>query len=591
VGQNTANAPKTEPAAPLGVTDFAPTWFLPIPDAAALHALGADSTPLESSTRLWRYFMLVRLLVALGLTGWMLWSYLHTGTPLWLLLACGVYLFSTAAVLRWSRPASADSFWSIGWGLTLWIDLVFFGLLQTLHSGVINYMPLFILPVLLASVLGPLRLALGSAAFATLVLLFDALAGELLGPQQATTYVQGAISGAGLFIVALLVHQLARRLGREQAQASSHRAMADAQAQVNQIIATGLSEGVLVIDARGQIWHANPAACAMLGAPGERPPYALLPTLPAWPLLSSWARALLAQGSHMDCTMRLPRPSQEALQVQLRAHINWPAPHSPAQPACVIFIESLRDVEARVRNEKLAAMGRVSAAVAHEIRNPLAAISQANALLTEEALTPAQQRLSTMIGQNAKRLGRTVDDILELAKLPARPDLALPLLQLDAEASDIVADWQAINPSSNLVWQPGAPATAVHFEAEHLRRVVINLLDNARRHAPPNATPNAPALQVSTHDSPDGVWLEVWNAGPPMPDEVEAHLFEPFNSSHSRSSGLGLYLARQLCQVYRAQLDYQQQTRQGSNGHCFVLRWNVRQNPNEGRLPQLDFTL
>ena len=571
----------------LHTADFAPTWFLPVPDPAAAGTVDANSNPIESSTRLWRYFMVVRLLVALGLTGWLLWSYLHADTPLWLLLVCAAYLFSTAAVLRWSRPASADSFWSIGWGLTLWIDLVFFGLLQTLHSGVINYMPLFILPVLLASVLGPLRLALGSAAFATLVLLFDALAGDLLGPQQASTYVQGAISGAGLFIVALLVHQLARRLGREQAQASSHRAMADAQAQVNQIIATGLSEGVLVIDARGQIWHANPAACAMLGAPGEQPPYALLPTLPAWPLLSSWSRALLANGSNMHCTMRLPRSGQEALQVQLRAHINWPAPHSPAQPACVIFIESLRDVEARVRNEKLAAMGRVSAAVAHEIRNPLAAISQANALLTEEALTPAQQRLSTMIGQNAKRLGRTVDDILELAKLPTRPDLALPLLQLDVEVTVIVADWQAVNPDSNLAWQPGAPAATVHFEAEHLRRVVVNLLDNARRHAPPAA----PALQVSSHHSPDGVWLEVWNAGPPMPNEVEAHLFEPFNSSHSRSSGLGLYLARQLCQVYRAQLEYQQQTRQGSAGHCFVLRWNGRQNPHDTRLPRPDFTL
>ena len=587
MGQSTANTLKTEPAAAPGATDFAPTWFLPAPDSAASGALSTDHSPSESSARLWRYFMVLRLLVALGLMGWLLWSHLRGDAPLWLMFLSAAYLVSTAAVLRWSHPASADSFWSIGWGLTLWIDLVFFGLLQILHSGVINYMPLFILPVLLASVLGPLRLALGSAAFATLVLLFDALAGELLGPQQATTYVQGAISGTGLFIVAILVHQLARRLGREQAQASSHRAMADAQAQVNQIIATGLSEGVLVIDARGQIWHANPAACAMLGAPGEQPPYARLPTLPAWPLLSSWSRALLANGSHMHCTMRLPRPGLEALQVQLRAHLNWPAPHSPAQPACVIFIESLRDIEARVRNEKLAAMGRVSAAVAHEIRNPLAAISQANALLTEEALTPAQQRLSTMIGQNAKRLGRTVDDILELAKLPARPDLALPLLQLDAEVAVIVADWQALNPDSHLAWQPGAPTAAVHFEAEHLRRMVVNLLDNARRHAPPEA----PALQVSTHHSPDEVWLEVWNAGPAMPSEVEAHLFEPFNSSHSRSSGLGLHLARQLCQVYRAQLDYQQQTRLGSAGHRFVLRWNVRQNPGQGRLSRPDFTL
>ena len=526
-------------------------------------------TTTESSARLWRYFMAARLLVALGLLAWLAWAQAQGQAPLWLLLLCAAYLVSTAAVLRWSHPAQADSFWAPGWLLTLWVDLAFFGLLQWTHGGSVNYMPLFVLPVLLAAVLGPLRLALGSAAFATLVLLFDAVAGELLRPHHAATYAQGAISGAGLFLVALLVHQLAQRLGREQAQASSHRAMADAQAQVNQIIATGLSEGVLVIDARGQIWHANPAACAMLGAAGEQPPYPLLPTLPAWPLLSSWARALLLQGSHTSCTMRLPRPSGEPLQVQLRAHLNWPAPGSPAQPTCVIFMESLRDIEARIRTEKLAAMGRVSAAVAHEIRNPLAAISQANALLAEEALQPAQQRLSLMIGHNAKRLSRTVDDILELARQPLRPDGSSPSLSLDPTVAALLAEWLALNPQAQLEWLPGAPQATVAFEAEHLRRVLVNLLDNALRHAADSPQP----LQLATRHGSEGVQLEAWNPGPPMPAEVEAHLFEPFNSSHSRSSGLGLYLARQLCQRHGAQLDYWRADRAESQGHAFVLRF------------------
>ncbi|NIC39678.1 PAS domain-containing protein, partial [Aquabacterium sp. A08] len=142
-----------------------------------------------------------------------------------------------------------------------------FGLLQTFQQGGVNYTPLFVLPVLLASILGPLLLALGSAAFATLALLFDAFSGEVLRPGQATAnYVQSAITGAGLFLVALLANQLAARLWREQAQARHSRARAMAEAQVNQLIVTGLNEGVLVVDAHGSIWHANPAACAMLGA-------------------------------------------------------------------------------------------------------------------------------------------------------------------------------------------------------------------------------------------------------------------------------------------------------------------------------------
>ena len=571
MGQNTASTPKTEPGGPasprhtLAQPDFAPTWFDPA--AAPKPSAEPDElSPEEASARLWRFFMRARVLVASVLLLLQSYFYLQGSVALWLWLLSMAYLAATLAVLRWSRPARAESFWSATWALTLWLDLALFGLLQFVQIGALNYQPLFVLPVLLAAVLGPLRLALGAAACATLLLLFDALAGELRQPELTATYVQGAITGVGLFLVALLVHQLAQRLGREQVQASVHRAAADAQAQVNQLIVTGLSEGVLVLDAHGQIWHANPAACAMLGAPGEQPPYARLPTLPAWPLLSGWARALLLQGQDTSQTLNLPSPGGEAQQVHLRARLSQLGANSPIEPACVIFMENQRDIENRVRNEKLAAMGRVSAALAHEIRNPLAAISQANALLAEEALTPALQRLSTMIGHNAQRLGRTVDDILETSKLPIRPSALAEHLPLDASVAAIVADWQQQHPGGPaLHWQPGAGALRVYFEAEHLRRLLVNLLDNAHRHAPAgNAT-----VCIGSHSGP--ARLEVWNPGPPLAAEVAQHLFEPFNSSRSRSSGLGLYLARQLCQRHAARIEYRPSQRDGVAGNGFVV--------------------
>ncbi len=511
-----------------------------------------------------------RLVVAIGLFGLQGLAYIQGTSNLWLLALCGAYLVATAAVLRWSRPARSDAYWAPGWALTLWVDLAVFGLLQTFQQGGFNYAPLFVLPVLLASVLGPIILALGSAAFATLVLLFDAFSGEVLRPgQSTTTYVQGAITGGGLFLVALLANQLAARLGREQAQARLHRALADAESQVNQLIVTGLSEGVMVIDGQGQIWHANPAACAMLGDRDAAPPYRRLMALPGWAVLSGWTRGVLQLGHDDQCELALPTPTGEPQHVLLRACVTRPSADDapPIDAVCVVFMENLRDIEARVRNEKLAAMGRVSAAVAHEIRNPLAAIAQANALLTEDALSPMQQRLTHMIGQNARRLGRTVDDILDVAKLPTRPPAPASLLPLDATVSAIVSDWQqqhSAGPTASFT--PGATGLTVRFDPEHLRRVLVNLLDNARQHAPAGS----PRVEVSTR-SP--AVLEVWNPGPPLPQQVAQHLFEPFTSSHSRSSGLGLYLSRELCQRYGAELGYQALPRNGVAGHAFLLRF------------------
>ncbi len=512
-----------------------------------------------------------RVLVAVGLLGIQAVSYTREPNNLWLLLLCAAYLLATAAGLRWSKPSRSDAYWAPGWALTLWVDLTVFGILQTFEQGEFNYTPLFVLPVLLASVLGPLLLALGSAAFATLVFLFDAFSSEVLRPGlPSISYIQGAITGAGLFLVALLANQLAARLNKEEAQARLNRAWADAESQVNQLIVTGLSEGVMVMDAQGHIWHANPAACAMLGDRHALPPYERLARSPAWLLLSAWARTVIQIGEDDQGEFTLPRPSGEGVRVDVRARLS-PAGAAGAgsQTACVIFMEDLHDVENRVRNEKLAAMGRVSAAVAHEIRNPLAAISQANALLAEETLSPAQQRLTFMIGQNAQRLRRTVDDILDVAKLPNHPGQTRTTLPLDTLTGELVAEWNLQHPAGpEPDWKPGAPGVRITFDAEHFRRVLVNLLDNARRHAPPGQ------LRIDVATTASGT-LEVWNPGPPLAATVAEHLFEPFSSSQSRSSGLGLYLSRELCHRYGATLSYRAVYRHQSYGHAFTVAFKA----------------
>ncbi|MDP1535249.1 MAG: HAMP domain-containing sensor histidine kinase, partial [Rubrivivax sp.] len=202
-----------------------------------------------------------------------------------------------------------------------------------------------------------------------------------------------------------------------------------------------------------------------------------------------------------------------------------------------------------------AAMGRMSAGIAHEIRNPLAAISQANALLLEDGLAPDQQRLAQMVADNVERLRRIVDDVMEVAPGPLAPPQRV---DASAEIAAATAEWLhtaglALGVDSPLRLELPATPLYVEFDPEHLRRVLVNLLDNARRHA--SGTPGAMFLRLAARDA-GRVVLSVFSDSAPIEPEVERHLFEPFFSTRSRGTGLGLYICRELCARYRASIDY-----------------------------------
>jgi two-component system sensor histidine kinase PilS (NtrC family) len=482
---------------------------------------------------------------------------------------------ATAAVLRWARPNQTDSIWSPRWALTLWIDLGVFALLHLFQSQ-INYTPLFALPVLLSAVLGPLLLALGSAATATLVLLAEAWRySELLPNVGANFYLQAALTGLGFFLVAVLANQLALRLIREQAQAWRSQVQARTESEISTLIASGLNEGVLVFNATGELWHANPAACRILDAASETT--TSVQQAPGWPLLAGWAQSCQLMGRDADSELTVNTQRGTPRKLRVRARLVRPQARQRMEKACVMFLEDLRNVEARILTEKLAAMGRLSAAVAHEIRNPLAAIVQANALLAEDSTSSDQQRLVTMIAQNAKRLGRTVDDILSVVRTAApKTHETAPKLLLDQATVQYVSDWLQLHPQGlRLLLTPGTNDTAVEFEPAHFQRVLVNLLDNAHRHA---SGANG-AIRVFTAIDESGPRLTVWSHGPELPAHVQQHLFEPFASTNSRSSGLGLYLSQELCARHGAWLAYQRFKIDQQDGNAFTVRFTQQATP------------
>jgi len=525
---------------------------------------GSSSLPLgPDADRLWTRLLRARVAVAAILL--LLQALLQSrgSEPTGALLLDLLYLGSTLATLRLRRPADGDSPWSARWLSTLWLDIACFALLNALAGSAFDAAPLFLLPVLLAATLGSLRLALASAAAASLVLLGDATLALWSEPAQAATrFMHSGLTGTGFFLIALLTHQLAQRLARELVLTRDSQMQVRLQGEVNRLIARSMSEGVLVFDLDGRVWHANPSALSMLDPASGT-------AIPADHLLLQWGRQGLAAGHEHEQTLDLPTTADGTQHCQLRVRLRLIPADGDTPPTGVLFLEDMRAIEDRIRTERLAAMGRVSAAVAHEIRNPLAAISQANALLAEDELTPEQRQLSAIIERNARRLAHTVDDILDVARTRPNP-AAQDAIALDILVGDGVRDWQATqaSPAPRLRLSLGTATVRVRFAPEQLRRVLINLLDNARQHGDTSTH----GIEVWTESSHDGAaLLGVWNAGPELAGVVQQHLFEPFFSSDSRSSGLGLYISRELCQRSAAEIHYRRQSRHGIEGNAFLV--------------------
>jgi two-component system, NtrC family, sensor histidine kinase PilS len=539
-------------------------------DVSAPASRELDLTDRESGLpRLWRGFMAARILVAGVLL--LLLLYLSAAgqhaQPVALVM-CLAYLALTVWVRVLGRPVLPGDRLDPQWLVTVGADVLVFGALLYMQVGTINFTPLFALPVLLAAVLGPLPLALGTAAAVTLALLIDALQYTLKGTADGTSrYIQAAVTGVGLFAVAYLTNQLSSRLVRQEQVARGSEMAARAQIQVNQLVIDNLGDGVLVIDANGVVHAANPAAREMLGVDVMRdavlakPPFVL-----AWAGLAQMAAQSLQYQQAASADVTVSEGGEAPRMLHVKTHLSIVPGSLEQGNLCVMFMEDLREMEARVRTEKLAAMGRMSAAVAHEIRNPLSAISQANALLAEEIQDPQQQNLVRMVAQNVLRLTRVVDDVLDVSRAKTGRQDAAVLRDPGTWVRSICSDWVAQNNAQKrLLADVNTALFAIEFEADHLRRVLINLLDNALRHA--TGLPGSIRVELHSTASHQGaVQLSVWSEGPPIDQGVERHLFEPFFSSQSRSSGLGLYICRELCIRHGASIQYQRSARGGLNG-------------------------
>jgi two-component system, NtrC family, sensor histidine kinase PilS len=544
-------------------------------------------------------------------------TYFGSRPPLVILVICAVY--ATLAALVWIWPtawahrsappdapeASRNNATSAGgqatpdlhklsrrqWAATIGVDIACFSGLHWLSSNTtFNYVAMLVLPVLMAGVLTPRLTALATAACVTLTLLGAAWFSAASGDGVATSLMaQAGLTGIGLFVIAVLAGELAGRLAREELTAKGSLELARQQAQLNRLMIEEMQDGVLVVDRKGRVRAANPAARRLLAPQGMCHPAPFrMRGVPEWDRLVSTVDQALSDGYSPEEGSDVPLHFDGGVRRTLRVRIRFTRRKGSAanEELCVLLLEDVRSMQARSRQEKLAAMGRVSAGIAHEIRNPLAAISQANALLAEDATTASQQQLTHMVSENVDRLKRIVDDVMEVAASErAQPHpvdvvaVVLAACQEWAHAAGLhwffVAGDRAHQPhhvvgAESLLYLtlPEASFFAA-FDTEHLRRVLVNLLDNAKRHA--SGGPGCVQVTLADHGL-SGLQLLVCSDGEAIAPDVEQHLFEPFFSTRSRGTGLGLYICRELCERYGASIDYRRRSTEAGTFNEFFVR-------------------
>ena len=527
----------------------------------AQRIVGAGQTAFE---RVYRAFASARaalgltLAITIGVSGFFgVWP----GLPV-LLICLGYATLSISMWLlpRFQRPAAPGTMARLRsplWLATIGVDAVCFTALHMLApSAGVNFSALLVLPVLMAGVLTPRLMALATAAAITLALLAVAWVNVLAGGEAAVLMTQAGLAGSGLFVITVLASELAVRLAREELTARGSLELARQQAQLNRLVIEQMHDGVLVVDRNARVRAANPAARALLAPEGltDPAPFALR-GVRAWQGIVEAVERALFETTWPEAGRDVVLDFEPGVSRTLRARIRFTRRREGAgsQDLCVVFLEDVRSVQARTRQEKLAAMGRVSAGIAHEIRNPLAAIAQANALMSEDAASAQQRQLTRMVADNVERLKRIVDDVMEVAPGAVPQDSVIDAV---AQVAAVCAEWnRSAGAEAGGVLQLDLPAEPlnVFFDAEHLRRVLVNLLDNARRHG--SGTPGAVLVRLRGRDAGDAL-LAVTSDGEPIAPDVERYLFEPFFSTRSRGTGLGLYICRELCERYGARINY-----------------------------------
>lgn len=398
------------------------------------------------------------------------------------------------------------------------------------------------------------RVAMLLPAVASIAVLYEEFYLSLSVPQLHDDYFQGGILGALYFAVSLGIQSLSRRIRDNDIRAMTQAAeLADLE-RVNRQIVQRMRTGILLIDQANQVRMTNQSARALLGEVQSQElaelPEALAEHLEAW-----------RSNNHL----RIPPFQIRQDTPEIRVAFAQVRSEDPASDV-TIFIEDTGEVQQQAQQLKLAALGRLSASIAHEIRNPLGAISHAAQLLREsQNLDKGDERLTTIIHDHCQRMNEVIENVLEMSR---RKPPAPTKIRLDEFLDSFRQGFSEAVTDAVIEISINPPETEVRMDTRQLSQVLTNLVSNGIRYSREADRDACVRLEGGVDSGTERPYLNVIDHGPGVPPEQLDNLFEPFFTTSASGTGLGLYISRELCEANQARLTYYPHAEGGS---CFRI--------------------
>lgn len=523
-----------------------------------------SSDPQGADWRLLQVYSYYRLFLAVLLLGLFTLNpaapILGANNPtLFLITAIGYLAAATSTVifLRWQRNQIPTQ--SL---MLLLVDIVALSLMVHGSGGINTQLTLlFMVAVAAGNILLSGRMGAFIAAVAAIAILYEQFYFALIRSDALTTdaLAQTSILGLSFFAVALFSQLIAHRTRQGEALAAQRAEDIQALQRLNDQIIRRMRTGIIVINRNRHILLSNDATRELLGLAEPINPGTVLTdvsiTLEA--NYHAWRRNPLLRA--------LPfRNTLESTEISARfARLN---PEDPQSGIVLIFIEDTTQLTQRAQQLKLASLGRLTASIAHEVRNPLGAISHATQLLAEsEHIDGGDKRLLEIIEQHCRRMNAIVENVLSVSRRqPSYPEtLGLPewLHRFRSEYLESTSDQVRIDMDLS------DTDIEVRFDPQQLYQVVSNLVMNGLRYSTRPDDVAHVRIVAGHQEINDQPYLDIIDDGPGVSATHLEHLFEPFYTTEPTGTGLGLYLSREICEANQARLDYIP----GNPGACFRI--------------------
>jgi two-component system sensor histidine kinase PilS (NtrC family) len=387
-------------------------------------------------------------------------------------------------------------------------------------------------------------------ALATFAILGEQLFTQFAYPGMPANYPAAGLLSAIVISMSLAARPLARRIQESEALARQRGVDLQNLSELNEYIVQHLRESIIVVDAQNRVRLNNGSAARLLGVKQlERSQPLGNASEPLSDYLRRW-REDPALSSHPEFTL-----ITEGTNARITAHLAPLGKGGDRSGPVLIFLEDASIFNARVQQSKLASLGRLSASIAHEIRNPVGAMSHAAQLLGEvESLSENDRRLTDIIQTHSSRVSHIIDNVLQLSRRDSgKPDRLLLRPWLEDFEREFTRTLELQEGELSVDDVP--EDLEVRIDRSHLRQVLWNLCDNAVKYASETGGILV-ELYAGKLDSQGQPYLEVRDHGLGVDEATAEQIFEPFFTARSGGTGLGLYISRELCELNRATLLY-----------------------------------